>query len=90
MEKEKSNFLPFNQVPLVRKDWNSGLKISSSSNRRPFTLGPSSGGVSSTTDVTINAKTDVITITAIIIPFQFRSLGLAVTKSYEKKGKIRN
>jgi hypothetical protein len=77
--------LPDIQVPFERKGWNSEPKISSSSNRRPFTRGPSSGGVSRTTEVTIRAKTEEITRTAMIMPFQFRSVTLATTKSCKER-----
>lgn len=44
---------------------------------------PSSGGVKTTTDVIIRARTIIITRSAIKIPLQFRVLGLAAT-NYKK------
>lgn len=52
--------------------------------RIPRTLGPSSGGVSKATDVTIRARTATITSRAIKIPRQFLWFGLAETSSYHK------
>lgn len=52
--------------------------------RRPLTLGPSSGGVRTTTEVTIRARTVTMTSSAIRIPRQLRWLGLADTSSWNK------
>jgi len=47
------------------------LLTSERRNRVPRTLGPSSGGVSKATEVTIRARTATITSNAIKIPRQF-------------------
>lgn len=79
------NFLPEIHVPLNFKYWNSWLKMSSNSNRVPFTLGPSSGGVSSTTDVTISDSTTTMTSRAIKMPLQFLWVVLVETSWNKKK-----
>lgn len=48
------------------------MKLTSDKRKRvPRTRGPSSGGVKSATDVTIRARTAIITSRAINIPRQF-------------------
>lgn len=72
------------QEPLNRGAWNSCPRMSTSLNLVPLTLGPSSGGVSSTTDVTIKASTNMMTKSAIKIPRQFLCWVFADTNSWKK------
>lgn len=83
-------YSPETQLPLKRSGVNSCPRISCSLKRWPLTLGPSSGGVSSTTDVTINASTITMTSSAIRIPRQLRWLGLLDTNSWHKWKPIRH
>ena len=83
-------YSPETQLPLKRRGVNSCPSISFSWKRWPLTLGPSSGGVSSTTDVTINASTMTMTSNAIRIPRQFRWLGLLDTNCWHKGKPIRH
>ena len=78
------SYSPETQLPLKRKGVNSCPRMSCSLKRWPLTLGPSSGGVSSTTDVTINASTMTMTSNAIRIPRQLRWLGLLDTNCWHK------
>lgn len=83
------SYSPETQLPLKRRGVNSCPRISCSLKRWPLTLGPSSGGVSSTTDVTINASTMTMTSNAIRIPRQLRWLGLLDTNCWHKGKTIR-
>ena len=83
------SYSPETQLPLKRRGVNSCPRISCSLKRWPLTLGPSSGGVSSTTDVTINASTMTMTSNAIRIPRQLRWLGLPDTNCWHKGKPIR-
>jgi len=83
------SYSPETQLPLKRRGVNSCPRIFCSLKRWPLTLGPSSGGVSSTTDVTINARTMTMTSNAIRIPRQLRWLGLLDTNCWHKGKSIR-
>lgn len=82
-EKEKvpKQHLPDIQLPLNRGGWGILRKMSSKVGFLPFTLGPSSGGETSTMLNTIRPRTAMITSNAMKIPRQFLSLGELETNS---------
>ena len=77
----KKGILPDIQVPLKYLAFNFPAKISFNSILLPESLGPGSGGVTTTTARATRPITDKITKIDIPIPFQFRWLGTAATSS---------
>lgn len=78
-------YSPDIHVPLNRGSGGSLSNMSSSVGLRPLTLGPSSGGETSTILKTINPNTATMTSSAMKIPRQFLSFGELTTSSCNKK-----
>ena len=80
-QKRKKGILPDIQVPLKYLGFSFPAKISFNSILLPESLGPGSGGVTTTTARATRPITDKITKIDIPIPFQLCWLGTAATNS---------
>lgn len=77
-------YSPEIHVPFHRTGVSSSVNRSWILNRLPLTLGPSSGGVRRTTEVTMRASTATITRSAMRMPLQLRWFGPPTTNFWKQ------